>query len=353
MSRRGLTLLVASVMIVALLAIGAYLPVPYVALNPGPTTNTLGTIKINGTDTPLIQIDGHPSYNDTGHLNFTTVSYQGGPGNQPSLLTALRGWLSDSTAVVPERTIFPPNTSVKKVEQQNTQEMESSQQNAIAAALREAGVPLQEHAVIAGVEPGLPAAGKLQQGEEIVAVDGTPTQGLNAVTDNLHKHKVGDSVTVTFKQNGQQHTTALTLAPSPQDKTKPIIGVTLTGRYTFPFQVKISVGDVGGPSAGLMFSLGIYDKLNPGGLTGGRFVAGTGTITPDGKVGPIGGIQQKMIAARDAGATLFLVPPGNCKEALGSAPKGLRLVRADTMDSAVKSLQALKANASASLPVCS
>lgn len=340
-------------MIVVLVAIGAYLPVPYVALSPGPTTNTLGTIKINGADTPLIQIAGHPSYSDAGHLNFTTVSYQGGPGNQPSLLTALRGWLSDSTAVVPEETIFPPHTSVKKVEQQNTQEMEGSQQNAIAAALHEAGIPLQEHAVIAGVEPGLPAAGKLKQGQEIVAVDGTPTPGLNAVTDNLHKHKVGDPVTVTVKQDGQQSSAVLTLAPSPQDKSKPIIGVTLTGKYTFPFQVKISVGDVGGPSAGLMFSLGIYDKLTPGGLTGGRFVAGTGTITPDGRVGPIGGIQQKMIAARDAGATMFFVPPGNCKDALGAAPKGLRLVRADTMDSAVKSLQALKANTNAQLPVCS
>jgi PDZ domain-containing protein len=106
--------------------------------------------------------------------------------------------------------------------------------------------------------------------------------------------------------------------------------------------VKISVGDVGGPSAGLMFSLGIYDKLTPGSLTGGTFVAGTGTITADGEVGPIGGIQQKMIAARQAGAKVFLTPKDNCAEAVSNAPKGLRLVEADTMHGAITSLDALR-----------
>jgi PDZ domain-containing protein len=353
MSRRGITLVVAGAMILALGLVGARLPVPYVILTPGPTTNTLGSININGRMTPLIQVDGHPAYdNDKGNLNFTTVSYTGGPGNQPNLLSALRGWLSGSDAVVPQVTLFPPNTSVKAVNQQNTQEMQSSQQDAITAALTEAKIPLQKHAVVHDVQKGRPADGKLQPNDEITAVDGTQTAGDDAVTNALHRTKVGQTVTLTVLRAGKSLQVPITTAPSPKDKTIPIVGVALTETYTFPFKVTVSVGDVGGPSAGLMFSLGIYDKITGAALTGGRFVAGTGTITPQGQVGPIGGIQQKMIAARDAGATLFFVPPGNCKDALGHHPSGLRLVRADTMDSAVKSLEALKANPNASLPAC-
>jgi PDZ domain-containing protein len=353
MSRRGVTLLVASVMIIALAVVGAFLPVPYVILSPGPTYNTLGSIGVNGKQTSVIEISGHPTYNDGGNLNFTTVSFQGGPGNQPSLLAALRGWLSDTKAVAPQETVFPPNTSVKKVEQQNTQEMTGSQQAAVIVALREAGIQVADQAIVATVQPGMPATGKLVAGDEIVGVDGTAASGTAAVTDALHKHKPGDTVTLTIKRSGAQQQIMLKTVPSPQDKNKAIIGITLSDKFQAPFQIKISVGDVGGPSAGLMFSLGIYDKITPGGLTGGRFVAGTGEIALNGDVGPIGGIQQKMVAARDAGATIFFVPKGNCNDAKGAAPKGLRLIRADTMDSAVKSLQALKTNPKAALPVCS
>jgi PDZ domain-containing protein len=129
------------------------------------------------------------------------------------------------------------------------------------------------------------------------------------------------------------------------------VGVVLREKFTFPVTVKISVGDVGGPSAGLMFSLGIYDKLTPQELTGGRFIAGTGTITPEGQVGPIGGIQQKMVAARAAGATVFLTPTQNCGDAVASDPKGLRLVRVDTMHSALQALSALRTG-QGSIPAC-
>jgi PDZ domain-containing protein len=122
-------------------------------------------------------------------------------------------------------------------------------------------------------------------------------------------------------------------------------------REKYPITVKISVGDVGGPSAGLMFALGIYDKLTPGDLTGGRFIAGTGTIDPEGHVGPIGGIQQKMVAARDAGATVFLTPTKNCGDAVAAAPKGLRLVRVDTLHGALQALTALRTG-QGPIPAC-
>ena len=138
------------------------------------------------------------------------------------------------------------------------------------------------------------------------------------------------------------------------DKTaagRPVVGVVLREKFRFPVTVKISVGDVGGPSAGLMFSLGIYDKLTPDDITGGRFVAGTGTITPEGRVGPIGGIQQKMVAARHAGATVFLTPTQNCSDAVASDPKGLRLVRVDTMHGALQALSALRTG-QGGVPAC-
>jgi PDZ domain-containing protein len=153
-------------------------------------------------------------------------------------------------------------------------------------------------------------------------------------------------VKITIRRAGKDQTVQVRTIAAPagsgSNAGKPVVGVLLGEDHSFPFNVKISVGDVGGPSAGLMFSLGIYDKLTPGSLTGGTFVAGTGTIDADGKVGPIGGIQQKMIAARQAGAGVFLTPKDNCAEAVANAPKGLRLVEADTMHNAIVSLDALR-----------
>jgi PDZ domain-containing protein len=349
MSRRAATLVVTSVLVLVLALVGALIPVPYVALTPGPTTNTLGT---SGKGQPLVQIDGRQTYPDQGHLNFTTVAYRGGPGNRIDLFTALRGWLDAKTAIVPEETVFPKNESVKQVEQENTQQMENSQQSAVAAALTELKIPVGGAASVDSTQKGLPADGKLRKDDEIVGIDGTKTTDVAAVTSAMGKRKPGDHVTVTVRRDGKEHNVDLTTVPAPSDRTRAVVGVVLRDRFTFPFKVKITVGDVGGPSAGLMFSLAIFDKLTPGSLTGGRFIAGTGTITPEGEVGPIGGIQQKMIAARDAGATVFLTPADNCAEAVGAAPKGVRLVKAKTLHGAVTSLDAIRTGRGA-VPACS
>ena len=128
------------------------------------------------------------------------------------------------------------------------------------------------------------------------------------------------------------------------------MGVQITEEFKFPFQVKFSVGDIGGPSAGMMFALGIIDKLTKMDLTAGRFIAGTGEIEPSGRVDPIGGIQQKMVGARNAGSTIFLTPAANCADAKGAIPAGLRLVKVSTLNQAVTYLEALKAGHSA--PSC-
>jgi Lon-like protease len=349
MSRRAATLIFASVLILVLGMVGAFIPVPYVALRPGPTTDTLGQLG----KVPLIQISGARTYPKAGHLNFVTVAYQGGPGNRIDLFTALRGWLDPDVAIVPEEAIFPKNVSTKKVEQENTEEMASSQESATAAALHELHIATTTTVVVDSVQQGMPAAGKLNPGDQIVAVDGVKIKQVPDVSTVIGKHKAGQRVKFTVRRGGKDTPVEITTVASTDKTTpgRPVVGVVLREKFQFPVQVKISVGDVGGPSAGLMFSLGIYDKLSPTELTGGKFIAGTGTITPEGQVGPIGGIQQKMVAARHAGATVFLTPTQNCADALASKPKGLRLVRVDSMHGALQALTALRTGQGA-VPAC-
>ncbi|WP_433181856.1 YlbL family protein [Actinoallomurus sp. CA-150999] len=347
MSRRAATLVVASLFILLLGLAAALMPVPYVALRPGPTSDTLGKLG----KAPLIQITGAKTYPTEGHLNFVTVAYQGGPGNRIDLLTALRGWLDPDVSVVPEETIFPKNVSTKKVEQENTQEMTNSQESATAAAMHELHLPTTVSVLVDSVQKGLPADGRLRPGDQITAIDGTKIKDIAGVTATVGARKPGQTVKFTVKRDGKETEIPVTTVASPEKTGKAVVGVILREKYQFPVTVKISVGDVGGPSAGLMFSLGIYDKLTPQDITGGKFIAGTGTITPEGQVGPIGGIQQKMVAARNAGATIFLTPTQNCADAVAAKPKGLRLVRVDTMDGALQALTALRTGQGA-IPAC-
>lgn len=347
MSRRATTLSVASVLVLLLAIIGSALRVPYVALMPGPTSNTLGT---NDKGQPLIRIDGRQTYPDEGHLNFTTVTYRGGPGGRIDLFTALRGWLAGDTAIVPEETIFPKDESPKEVDQQNTRAMQDSQQNAEAAALHELGIPVTTRVVIDGIQKGRPADGVLKTGDEITALDGQKVTSVSQITGTMAKHKIGDSITLTYLRGGKEQRATFKTTADPTGE-RAVVGIVLSDQYKFPFKIDISIGDIGGPSAGLMFSLAILDKLTPGPLTKGTFIAGTGTITPDGKVGPIGGIQQKMIAARDAGATVFLTPADNCADATKARPDGLRLIRADTLHGTVQAINALTSGKGA-IPGC-
>ncbi|GII80937.1 hypothetical protein Sru01_59190 [Sphaerisporangium rufum] len=335
----------AGVLTLALGTVGALLPVPYVALSPGPTENTLGDLK----GKPVITISGHQTYPTSGKLSLVTVAYQGGPGARIDLLTALRGWMDPTVAVVPEETIFPRSVSVKEVEQQNTQEMTGSQQDATAAALTELKIPVEAVVPVASTQQGRPADGKLKAGDGITEIDGAPVRSVEEVSAAVRRHKPGEQVEIGFVRDGRPMTVRLGTVAG---KDGPIVGVMMGNpRFTFPFKVTVNPGEVGGPSAGLMFALGIYDKLTPGPLTGGKSIAGTGTITADGKVGPIGGIQQKMVGARRAGATIFLTPGDNCDDAVPSAPDGLRLVKVTTMSEAVRAIDALRTGQGA-VPAC-
>jgi Lon-like protease len=343
-TRRQLTLLLAVAGIAAAVLAAALLPVPYVILSPGPTLNTLGA-QPGGKD--LIQVSGHRTYPTSGHLNLVTVSYQGGPADSLNLFAALQGWLSPHEAVVPQEELFGTNQTQQQVTRQDTQQMVGSQQLAEAAALCQLGVKFATVDTVDFVETGMPASRVLHKGDVITAVDGKPVTCKTPAGTLIKAHAPGSTVVLTVDRNGVTRRFRLKTADA---KGTAVVGVGVFESYRFPFQVKISVGDIGGPSAGLMFALGIMDKLTPGGLTGGRFIAGTGEIAANGAVGPIGGIQQKMAGARAAGATIFLTPAGNCPDAAGAVPPGLRLIKVSTLAGAVRGLKALAAGGN--VPSC-
>ncbi len=335
-SHRLATLVIAGICVVVGLVVATVASVPYVALSPGPTLNTLGS----PSGKPLIQISGARTYPTTGHLNMVTISYSGGPGTRFDIFSALSAWLTPGDAVVPESEIFGTNQTQQQVVQQDTQEMVGSQQDAAAAALCYLNISYKTIDTIAVTKKGYPAYGVLKPGDEITAVDGTPVGCHHTAVSMITARKPGAPVTLTIVRDGVTKT--VTLATKDVDGT-PVIGVQLAAEtYQFPFSIKIDIPGIGGPSAGMMFALGIIDKLTNDSLTGGRFIAGTGEIEATGGVEPIGGIQQKMVGARDAGATIFLTPAANCSDTVGAVPSGLRLVKVSTLSGAVAALKAIK-----------
>jgi PDZ domain-containing protein len=314
--------------------------VPYVALGPGPTYDTLGEVE----GRIVVSINGQTTYPTAGRLNMTTVSVSDGV----TLFDALGKWLSGRYAIVPREEIFPPTKTEEQVDQENAQAFQDSETNAEAAALSYLKYPTK--VVVNTVVADAPAAGKLEPGDELIAVDGISVSSAEQVRELLGATTPGRQIEVRFQRGATTASAKATLAEHPDDNQRGFLGVAPANHPDVPFEITITLADVGGPSAGLMFALAIVDKLSPGELNGGQFVAGTGEIDSDGKVGPIGGIPFKMAAASEAGATVFLVPEENCLEARQRAPDGLRLVKVGTLTEAVEALDLLRAGRDA--PSC-
>jgi PDZ domain-containing protein len=351
MTRRTVSSIIACVLLVMLFAVAAFLPVPYVTMSPGPTVDVLAESK--GEE--IVQVEGHRRFDTDGRLELTTVSVTG-PTQGLSLAEALAAWFDRTRAVYPRDVVYAPDESVEEVRRQSSVQMVSSQDTAIAAALTELGFELPVVTEVFAVNDGSPAEGKLEARDRIVSVNGTPVSDATAVTELVQKAGVGGDATFVVRRDGATKSVTVQPEAAPDDPTKALVGVTVGGGYDFPFDVSVNISDdIGGPSAGLIFSLAVYDTLTPGALTGGVPIAGTGTITGDGTVGPIGGIQQKIVAAADSGAEIFLVPPDNCAAALAASvdDEEIELVRADTMHSAVQALEAYAADENADLPRCS
>ena len=186
-----------------------------------------------------------------------------------------------------------------------------------------------------------PSAGALQVGDVITSVDGAPVPTSATVTQLVQARPAGTALRIGYTRSGTAGTAQITSRAG--DQGRPRIGVEIEQRQPHPFELKIDLGDIGGPSAGLMFALGIIDKIKPEDLTGGKIIAGTGTIDDAGRVGPIGGIPQKLVGAKEAGAVAFLVPVDNCAEALRNPQPGLPMLRVATLDEALAALATLRA----------
>ncbi|MCC9195954.1 PDZ domain-containing protein [Arthrobacter sp. zg-Y820] len=336
---RSRALLVTGALTLVLGAVALFLPAPYVVESPGPTFNTVGTVETaEGEEAPLIEIEGAPTYPTNGELDLTTVYVAGGPGTAMSFLEAVGAWLNPEDAVVPQEFVYPRGTTGEDIDQQNAAAMTSSQEASVAAALRELDVAFSEDLSVAELVDGSPAAGVLEAGDTLLSVGGTDIDGIDTLREELQASG-GAPVEITFRRDGREQTGTVT--PVLGDTGSYQLGIFLATSFEFPFEVTIALNDVGGPSAGMMFALGIIDRLTPGELTGGKHFAGTGTIDSAGNVGAIGGIQQKMVGASDAGAEFFLAPADNCGEVVGHIPEGLDVVRVATLDEARTAVEAL------------
>lgn len=310
----------------------AFMPTPYVIEQPGPVYDTLGSAK-NSSDeeVPLIEIPDERTYPTDGELNLLTVSVVGSPGQTPSWLEVLAAWFDDTRSVMPVEAIFPPGVSTEDRDAQNQAAMVDSQQDAIAAALVELGYDFPREVTVAALLDGSPAEGILEEGDVIVSFAGTEVHSIRELQTAVREHGADASAQVDIVRDGQPLTVDVT--PIERDGTA-VIGVGVRMHYEFPIDVELQLDNVGGPSAGMMFALGIVDKLTPGAMTGGEIFAGTGTIDSSGDVGPIGGIRQKLWGAERAGAAWFLAPESNCDEVSGNVPDGVTVFAVSTLDQA-------------------
>lgn len=338
-------LLTVTFVAVAVAAALTFVGLPYVVMMPGPATNILG--KVDGK--PLLAIEGATTYPTSGTLDFTTVSVNGGPGARVTVYDLVRAWLTGAEEVLPEDQVFPPDSSKEEVREEGAAEMAGSQSVATATALRALGRDVPQTVVIAGVPDGSPSEGVFEPDDVLVSVDGDPATSSDAVRAAVQRHEPGDTFPVVVRRDGKERTVT---ARTAEAGGNTVMGVGLRLDYDLPVDVTLRTGNVGGPSAGLMFSLAIYDALTPGELTGGKNIAGTGTMDDAGDVGPIGGIRQKLVGARRGGADYFLAPAANCAEVVGHVPDGLRVVKVATFDDGVDAVREIGSGDPSSLPTC-
>ena len=341
MSRQSRTLIFGAVLCLVLGVLSFTLRVPYLVESPGPTFNTLG--QSDGKD--IIAVSGHPTSRTSGHLNLMTVLSD---TEKTTVAGALEGWLRHDEVVVPYDAIYPPGTSRQQQNAVNAQDFTASQDNATAAAACELGYP--KGFGIFSVADDSPNKNVLRTGDRLVSVAGAPVPDEETLRKVLGTHQQGEKIAVGLVRDGKQLTVTATLAPPAAGSSTPRLGVSVGVGCLLPYQISLSLTGIGGPSAGMMFALGIIDKVSNHDLTHGRFIAGTGTIDPSGAVGPIGGISLKMIAARRAGATIFLAPATNCADVKGNIPKGLNVVKVNTLHEAITDLDTLESGGS--VPHC-
>ena len=337
------------VVMAALVAVGVT-PSGYLIEQPGEVHDTLGTVQGDGDDVALVDIPREATYPTTGSLDLLTVRTLGNREYTRPWIEVAAAWLDRTQAIVPVDDVYPEGVTSEQRAEISAAQMTSSQQAAIAAALTVLGIDYETEVTVLATVDGGPSDGVLEAGDVIVSLGGVAVRDAAHLRELVAAVEPGTVTPVTVVRGGA----SVEAEVSPIDgENGTIIGVELATAFDFPFEVTVQLEQVGGPSAGQIFALAIIDKLTPGALTGGNEVAGTGTIAPDGTIGAIGGIQQKMYGATRAGATVFLAPASNCDEVVGHVPDGLDVYAVTTIADSLTVLNTISTGAStAFLPRC-
>ena len=318
--------------LIGLLALAVFLPIPSIyAFLPGPVKSVEGLVEVGGAKT----------YSSEGDLYLTTVSVD----TEITFVKLVAALIDPNKKIVGEEQVTGGG-SQEDVLKQARQDMRASQQHAEEVALSALGIaePEANGVRIAQTAPDSPASGVLKAGDLIVAVDDSRVSTTCQVGSAIAAHDVGDEIQITVRRKGRRETFSLSTRPDPTSPNTPIVGILMEDvgyRFDSGLDVKFDIGEIGGPSAGLMFTLALYDKLTADDLTAGRKIAGTGEIACDGGVGPIGGIEQKVAGAEAEGAEIFLAPAANAEAAQGAA-RDIEVVSVDDFQDAVDYLEGLE-----------
>lgn len=344
--RRLWTVNLSALVLVVMTVVAAVLPAPYVVESPGPSLNVLG--EYEGKD--IVSVENRDGAASEGELRMTTVSVQGSPGYDIPLAGVMSAWFDRDRSIMPVEALYPDDTDAEDNSLMNTVEMNGSQQEAIAAALAKQGISYSTTTIVAGVRSDGAAANRLEPGDVVLTVNGQQVTDVASAGEAIGRTPRGQKVNVTVRRKGEEKSFALT---PRYEGERALVGIVLSRGFEFPVKVNFALDGIGGPSAGMIFALAIYDEMTPGDLTGGKKIAGTGTIDEQGTVGPIGGIRQKMIGARSDGAEYFLAPAANCDEVTGHIPEGLQVVKIDSLSDAINSVEQIASTGSIKgLPTC-
>lgn len=308
----------------AVVAFAGTIQLPFYALAPGPARAVQ----------PLIRFDGPPRYESEGSFVLTSVRF-----DRLTAFGLVSAWIDPDRDVVSRSALFAPGETAEEERERSISEMDQSKLDAVSVVLRElTGYPREhgEGVLVESVVDGCAADGELYPGDLIQAIDGTEVRTVHEARRAIEGAPAGSRLIFDVTIDGEAETVRLVRAPCGGSED-PLVGVSLIN--SFPFDVRISSGEIGGPSAGLMWALGLYDLLTPGDLTGGRTIAGTGQLLADGTVHPVGSVGEKVIAATEAGAAILLVPEDNLEEARSLGDRGPELVAVGSFEEALAYLE--------------
>ena len=311
-------------------------PIPYVFFKPGVPDNVTGR---------LIEINDAKSYKPNGKLYITSILVTN-PGSPVFGAETLYNWAIGPHVVLPRDVVYPPAVEGAVIQRDSRAEMSGSKVTATAAALSYLGYQFEEIYFISQVRDYSDAKGKLEPGDRILIVDGDTIKEIEEIRSAYSDRKIGDVIEIKVDReiNGEtrEFVEKVRLVSNQEpgaDPDRPAIGILVGTTAKFPVDIDFNIRGVGGPSAGLIFAVGVVEKMTPEDLLRGRKVAGTGSISPNGEVGAIGGIEEKMIGASRKGATIFLAPRDNCPD-IKHIPKGLKVIPVSTLSEAIAALRA-------------